>query len=98
MANKRNYSAKPRGSMRSVRLDDEAEQALEEIRKATGASISDALKQGLLVVREALRQDAVAAPYDIYASIDIGPGGYAAVPASEAKTGVRDLIHAKHRR
>jgi hypothetical protein len=98
MKNKRNYSAKSGGSMRSVRLDDEAEQALEEIRKATGASISDALKQGLLVVREALRQGAAASPYDVYASIDIGPGGYAEVPASEAKAAVRDLIRAKLRR
>ena len=86
------------GRTRSVRLDAEAEAALDEIRRATGASISDALKRGLLVVREALRQESIETPYDVYQSIEIGAGGYTRVPASRAKDGVRDLIRQKHRR
>jgi len=37
---------------RSVRLDEEAENALEEIVNCTGMSISDAIKQGLVAYRE----------------------------------------------
>ena len=34
-------------STRTVRLDEESEQALEEVRQQTGRSVSAALKQGL---------------------------------------------------
>ena len=37
---------------RTVRLDDEAEAALQQIRKATGLPISEALKQGLRSLRQ----------------------------------------------
>ena len=65
---------------RTVRLDDEAERALEEITQATGLSISDALKQGLLALHHQLSQQASQSPYDIYAKLDLGPGGYAIAP------------------
>ena len=43
---------------RTVRLDEEAETALEEIRATTGLPISETLKQGLHALQRHLRQDA----------------------------------------
>ena len=60
---------------RTVRLDDEAEAALDEIRKATGLPISEALKQGLRTLRERVGQDPRRTPYDAYRQLDLGPGG-----------------------
>jgi hypothetical protein len=77
---------------RTVRLDDEAERALEEITQATGLSISDALKQGLLALRHQLSQQASQSPYDIYAKLDLGPGGYAIAPSTDIRRGVRESI------
>ncbi len=83
---------------RTVRLDDEAEQALHEIRKGTGMSISEALKRGLLVLRESIRREGQRTPWVVYERIDLGPGGYAAAPAAEAKRGAREAVLRKHRR
>ncbi|MPY88936.1 MAG: ribbon-helix-helix protein, CopG family [Luteitalea sp.] len=60
---------------RTVRLDQEAEEALREIREATGLPISEALKQGLRAMRERVSQEAARTPYDIYQELDLGPGG-----------------------
>src|SRR5947199_5200871 len=43
-------------AIRTVRLDPESERALAEIQHATGTSVSGALKRGLIVAREALRE------------------------------------------
>ena len=40
---------------RTVRLDDETEQVLDEVRAATGLGVSDALKAGLRSLQEKLR-------------------------------------------
>ena len=50
---------------RTVRLDEEAERALKEVREATGLPISEALKRGLRSLREQVRQTASRTPYDI---------------------------------
>jgi hypothetical protein len=81
--------------MKSVRLDEEAEQALEQIRQATGLSVSGALKQGLLELRSRLEQQPAHTPYEIYAQLDLGPGGYAIAPSSEVRRGVRQAIRRK---
>jgi hypothetical protein len=83
---------------RTVRLDDEAEAALAEIRKATGLPISEALKRGLHALRERVANEARRTPYEIYKELDLGPGGYAIAPASEAKHAVREAIRKKLRR
>jgi hypothetical protein len=70
---------------RTVGLDEETEQTLGEIQAATGMSLSAALKRGLFVLRGEVAKEASTAPYDIYTTLDLGPGGYAAGPASEAK-------------
>jgi hypothetical protein len=83
---------------RTVRLDKEAESALREIRRITGMTISEALKRGLLVLRQTVRDKHAAASWEVYERIDLGPGGYAAAPASRSKQAVADAMRRKHRR
>lgn len=80
---------------RTVRLDDETEQTLDEIRATTGLSVSAALKRGIMVLREEIAKEASTTPYDVYATLDLGPGGYAAGPAKRAKHTVRETIRRK---
>ena len=80
---------------RTVRLDDEAEAALDEIVRGTGLSISGALKQGLITLRENLAEQAHQFPYDIYATLDLGPGGYAIAPSTDTRRGVQEAIRRK---
>jgi hypothetical protein len=76
-------------------LDDEAEKALEEIVQATGLSISSTLKQGLLTLHNQLSQQASQSPYEIYAKLDLGPGGYAIAPSTDTRRGVQEAIRRK---
>jgi hypothetical protein len=80
---------------RTVRLDEETEQTLGEIRAMTGLSVSAALKRGLMVLREDIAKEVSTTPFEIYATLDLGPGGYAAGPAKRAKGAVRDVIRRK---
>ena len=80
---------------RTVRLDDEAEKALAQIMQVTGISISDALKRGLLILRDDIVQNASRTPYDIYSELDLGPGGSAIAPSTETHRGVRQAIERK---
>ena len=81
--------------VRTVRLDDEAEKALGQIMQLTGLSISGALKRGLLLLRDDLVQKAQRVPYDIYAELALGPGGYATAPSTDTRRGVREAIKRK---
>lgn len=85
-------------STRTVRLDDEAEQALRDVRKETGMSISEALKKGLLVLRRQVLQSESRTAWELYEAIDLGPGGYTKTPARDAKRAVRETIGRKHRK
>lgn len=85
-------------STRTVRLDDESENMLAEVRRATGLSVSAALKQGLATMREAIAQKAAAFPYSIYQTIDLGPGGYAECSARDAKSAIRGVLQRRSRR
>lgn len=67
-------------SVRTVRLDAETEGALQEVVEATGLSTSAALKQGVLALRHRLFCQPNALPYDVYAALDLGPGGATPVP------------------
>jgi hypothetical protein len=84
---------------RTVRLDDETEQVLDEVREATGMAVSDALKAGLRSLQEKLRAGEMARPpYEIYRELDLGPGGYAIAPSTDVRSAVRRLLKAKHAR
>ena len=80
---------------RTVRLDDDAEKALEEIQAATSLPISEALKRGLRALQEQVRIEAGRTPYDIYKELDLGPGGYAIAPSTSGRRGVREAIRRK---
>lgn len=83
---------------RTVRLDDEAERTLAELRRLTGLSISEVLKRGLIAFQRSAQEGVAERPYDVYRRLDLGPGGYAEAPAARAKAAVAAVIARKHRR
>jgi hypothetical protein len=83
---------------RTVRLDDEAEAALQQIRDTTGLPISEALKQGLQSLRQQVRDETQRRPYDVFCQLDLGPGGYAIAPSTETRQGVSVALRKKLRR
>jgi 8-oxo-dGTP pyrophosphatase MutT (NUDIX family) len=85
-------------AIRTVRLDDEAEAALREIREATGVSISEALKQGLRSLKQQVRDASRHHPYALYERLDLGPGGYAIAPSTETRRGVVAALRKKLRK
>lgn len=85
-------------STRSVRLDNEAEFALDYIVKKTGMSISDAIKQGLISYREVTMKIAAKHPSDFFCEFDLGGGGYALASARESKSKLKSSIKEKLRR
>lgn len=80
---------------RTVRLDDEAEQTLDEVRRATGLPISEALKRGLHALRAEVNSLAARTPFETYRAIDLGPGGDASAPSTDVKRGVRRALKRK---
>lgn len=82
-------------STRTVRLDDETEQALAEIQAATGLRVSEALKRGIHVLRSEIARKGGRLPYDVFRELDLGPGGYASAPSSDVKRGVREAVKKK---
>jgi hypothetical protein len=82
-------------STRTVRLDEEAEETLERLRNLTGLSISEVLKRGLSAFESEAVSHVQRTPYEIYQELDLGEGGYAIAPATEAKRAVKDAIRRK---
>ena len=80
---------------RTVRLDDETEAALRQIREATGLPISEVLKRGLRHFQRRVEAEAQHRPYDIYRQLDLGPGGYAIAPSTETRRGVAKALRRK---
>jgi hypothetical protein len=83
---------------RTVRLDEETEMLLEEVRRATGLSISEVLKRGIVAFCEETSRRATRTPFDVYKELDLGPGGYAIAPSTQTRRGVREALQKKHRR
>lgn len=83
---------------RTVRLDEEAEKTLAKLKKMTGLSISEVLKRGLMSYKKTALNEPTQKPYDVFCRLDLGEGGYAVVPAREAKSSVADVIRKKHNR
>jgi hypothetical protein len=82
-------------AVRTVRLDDEAEKTLEQVMRIAGLSISGAFTRGLFLLRDDLVRKAQRTPYDIYAELDLGPGGYAVAPSTETRRGVQEALKRK---
>jgi hypothetical protein len=85
-------------AIRTVRLDDKSEATLRQIREATGLPISEALKQGLRALKEKVRDASERRPFDLYARLDLGPGGYANAPSTETRRGVTAALRRKLRK
>jgi hypothetical protein len=85
-------------AIRTVRLDDEAEATLRQIREATGLPISEALKQGLRSLKQQVQNASGQRPYDLYEKLDLGPGGYASAPSTETRSGVATALRKKLRK
>jgi hypothetical protein len=85
-------------AIRTVRLDDEAEATLQQIREVTGLPISEALKQGLRSLKQQVRDASLHRPYDLYERLDLGPGGYANAPSTETRRGVGMVLRKKLRK
>ena len=85
-------------SIRTVRLDDDAERTLAALRKQTGLSISAVLKHGLDAYAKMARQKAMRKPYEIYRRLDLGSGGDAIGPAADSKDLVARMVRKKYGR
>ena len=83
---------------RTVRLDDDTEEVLEQLVQGTGLSISAVFKQGLLALRDRLAEQPKRSAFEIYEELDLGPGGYSIAPSTAAREGVRDVIRRKLKR
>lgn len=77
--------------LRTVRLDEESERLLAEIRRETGTSVSGALKRGLEAAYRQLRERGGQDPYEIFSRLDLGPGGSARAPGRKAKQSIAAL-------
>ena len=85
-------------SIRTVRLDDDAEATLSALQKQTGLSISNVLKRGLETFAMEAREKTATKPYEVFRRLDLGPGGYAMGPATNAKDLVSETIKKKYGR
>jgi len=56
------------------------------------------LKQGIRSLKQQVRNAAEQCPYDVYARLDLGPGGYAIAPSTETRRGVTAAIRKKLRK
>ena len=65
---------------------------MEEIKRMTGLSISDVLKRGILALRAQLEGNVSRTPFEVYAELDLGPGGYASGPSTDSRTSARNAI------
>jgi hypothetical protein len=80
---------------RTVRLDEETEEALDQIRAATGLRVSEALKRGIRALRAEIARDREVAPWDIYREIELGRGGEAKAPSNRVKGVLRTIVRRK---
>ena len=83
---------------KTIQLDDETEQILQQIIQSTGLSISGAFKKGLFVLHREINQHTHRTPYDVYRELDLGPGGYAIAPSTKTREGMQKTLPKKHRR
>lgn len=85
-------------AIRTVRLDEETEKVLQQIRKATGLPISEALKQGLRVFHERVQAQVTKSPYDVYNKLDLGVGGWGLDDSTHVHPGVSRALKKKFNR
>jgi hypothetical protein len=77
---------------KTLRMDPEDEARLERVRRKTGWTASDVLKEGVRLLDERLASTPGSAAYQIYSRLDLGPGGYASGPATNSREAAREAI------
>ena len=80
----------------SVRLDEDTEKTLAMLTRMTRLTISKLLKHGVLAYRSKTLEETARKPCEIFRQLDLGSGGYARVPAKNAKTVVGDIIRERN--
>lgn len=83
---------------RTVRLDQEDEAVLRQIRDLTGLSIFQILKRGVRSFQQDVSEGTAQTPYEVFRSLDLGPGGYAIAPSTRTNRAVRGAIAGRPRR
>jgi hypothetical protein len=83
---------------RTVRLDDETEGMVEEVRRETGMSVSAVLKAGIRALHKERSRKPVPPPFEVYRRLELGPGGYSSFPSTAVREGLREALRKKHRR
>lgn len=84
--------------LRTVRLDDDTEKILKQVTKKTGWSVSTTLKRGILTLRDEVSRRPQRSAFEIYRSLDLGPGGYAIAPSTDIRRGMQLALRRKSRR
>jgi hypothetical protein len=85
-------------AIRTVRLDEEAEEVLDSLRKATRMSTSQLLKRGLRSLQENLLPASQKTAFEIYCEMDLGPGGASIGPSADVSRTVKAAISKKLRK
>lgn len=85
-------------SVKTVRLDETTEAALNRLSKETGLTGSELLRQGVAALAEQRQKASGPTAWEVYEAMDLGPGGYATAPSTEVNRGVREALRRKHGR
>lgn len=83
---------------KTVRLDSDAERLLGELTRTTGLTTSAVLRKGLYALKDQVGEPGSESPYEIYKSLDLGPGGNAIGSSASSRKAARQAILAKHHR
>jgi hypothetical protein len=83
---------------RTVQLDDDGGQILDELIEGTGLTAPEVVRRGLHILRDSLSEPVRPSAWEIYEKLDLGPGGYAVAPSTESRRGVQEAIRRKHSR
>ena len=82
---------------RTVRLDEETEKDLQDIRRVTGLSISDILKMGILSVKRNNIDKLALKSFEIFQSLNVGEADSSKPCSKDAKKAVKSIIKRKHK-
>lgn len=85
-------------ALRTVRLNEEEEKALREIRRHSGLATSAALRRGLQLLRRSLVPEPLPSSYEVYKRLNLGHATGALGPAKDTKRLVAEAIRRKHNR
>ena len=83
--------------LRTVRLAKADEERLERIRRKAGWTASDVLRRGVRLLDESLCPQTATNAYEIYASLDLRPGGCALGSSDRVRETVRQAILRRHK-